>query len=337
MTSIKKKNSYSIQKDIDRNKKKKSIENNKNSAQTRVVKSLSLQKIFENQLSRIKQKSFIQEFKKRNNIRILRKNNDIRLLKKIKNPKERRRWEKKITLQKIHQRVKLNVMNNTYDVNIQTEIRSLKWIMYKVHKEYMYALKSGIIASFFRELKETKQRFYRKSKAEKKENYGEFQLSKVKLNEKKEEKLKKMFLQKQRIYPRLSQVYYLLCRQGLFTILKKRIRYYMKNFFNRIAKICLVLFNFNSQSSAYISASLAKRRFELKFSKKEVSMMLYHVTQEYVSGFYAVLAGRFTKNIRATKEQHLFVKLVRIRSLLLLIIIKLPLLFVMAPPRQNFN
>jgi len=199
-------------------------------------------------------------------------------------------------------------MNNTYDVNIQTEIRSLKWIMYKVHKEYMYALKSGIIASFFRELKETKQRFYRKSKAEKKENYGEFQLSKVKLNEKKEEKLKKMFLQKQRIYPRLSQVYYLLCRQGLFTILKKRIRYYMKNFFNRIAKICLVLFNFNSQSSAYISASLAKRRFELKFSKKEVSMMLYHVTQEYVSGFYAVLAGRFTKNIRATKEQHLFGK-----------------------------
>jgi len=115
-------------------------------------------------------------------------------------------------------------------------------------------------------------------------------------------------MQKQRIYPRLSQVYYLLCRHAAYIILKKRLRYYMKGFFNRIAKISLGLFNFNSQSSAYIAASLAKRRFELKFSRKEVSMMLYHVTDQYVAGFYAIFAGRFTKSIRATKEQILFGK-----------------------------
>jgi len=68
-----------------------------------------------------------------------------------------RSWEKLIYFRKIHQRVKLKIMNNSYDVLIQTQIKSLKWIMYKTHKEYMYALKSIILSEFFHNLKKRKK------------------------------------------------------------------------------------------------------------------------------------------------------------------------------------
>lgn len=231
-----------------------------------------------------------------------------KMIKKILKPKEIRQWKKKINFTKIHPRVKLNVINNTYDVLIQTQIRGLKWIMYKVHKEYIYVLKSRINSKFFKKLKKTKNSFYKSTKEEKKLNYYKFQKMKSRLQWKRNSKLKKMSIMKQRIYPRLSRVYYLLCRHSAYKILKKRLKYYMKNFFNRISKISLGIFNFNSQSSAFIAAALAKRRFELKFSGKEVSRMLYHVIKKYASGFYVILAGRFTKNIRATKKETLFGK-----------------------------
>lgn len=203
-------------------------------------------------------------------------------------------------------RTKALVVNNIFDVILQPSFRKEKWQMFRLVSEVRKITKEKIYSIFEKRLELLKKRFYRKPKKEQTKTYRDFANKKDALVNFKLDALDDLS-PNSKIISKYLTYYFSMKKKSSKTINVRLNRLYNK-LYQRKTNLKVGLFNFNTATSSYITAVYAKKRFEFKFSRNETAKMLMRTLKRHTSGLYIVLAGRFTKNIRATKEEYLYGK-----------------------------